>query len=197
MIERVEADFNGQTKQLQEAAVNNYAGAFNSPEASGNYPVGITAVDDGGNITTKTALYAVDVSGWQIPKTNWKPTDRFNIGDYNRIKRNLEILHDLVEQLYISFSIEDMGSTKTSYLDFFYASEINRFESNLETINRNMFTQDYGISQRFFDNGPFIKWDELNRIEGAMLQMRDILDRQKAGLRRLPFRLGNMKGERI
>ena len=81
---------------------------------------------------------------WITPKTNWISTDRFNIADYNRIKNNLEYLHE--------------------------------------------------YAQRFYDNGPFIQFGELNRIESAVLKIYELLGRQEAGLSKLSFRLGNAKG---
>ena len=134
---------------------------------------------------------------WQKPKTDWKSTDRFNISDYNRIKNNLEYLHGFAEKLYLPFSIDDMGDDKESYADYFYADEFNLFEDNLKTINQNVFTQDFGIAQKFYDNGPFIKYDELNRIESAILSIYNMLSRQTSGLRTIAFRLGNMKGVKI
>lgn len=134
---------------------------------------------------------------WIEPKTNWASTDRFNIEDYNRIKGNLEYLHEKAVEISAIFSIQDMGNEKTDYADFFYASEFNLFEQNLATINQNIFTQNYGVAQTFYDNGPFIQWEELNRIESATLSMLEILNRQKAGLRKLSFRLGNMKGVKV
>lgn len=131
---------------------------------------------------------------WIKPKTDWVSTDRFNIEDYNRIKGNLEYLHRKATEITKLFDILDMGSDKDNYADYFYASEFNLFEQNLEIINQNILSQDYGTAQVFFDNGPFIQWEELNRIESATLSMKDILDLQAAGLRRLSFRLGNMKG---
>ena len=134
---------------------------------------------------------------WSTPKTNWESTDRFNISDYNRIKNNLEYLHEFANTLYLSFSIADMGENKESYADFFYADEFNLFEDNLKVINQTVFTQDIGYAQRFYDNGQFIKYDELNRIESAILSIYEMLNRQKAGLKVLSFRLGDMKGVRV
>lgn len=131
---------------------------------------------------------------WTDPKTDWVDTDRFNIQDYNRIKGNLEYLHEKAEKLHRKFQIHDMGEDKADYSVYFYADEFNLFEKNLDIINQSVFMNNYGSLQTFFDNGPFIRWDELNRIESAMLSMYSILDRQEAGLRRIAFRLGNMKG---
>ena len=131
---------------------------------------------------------------WITPKTDWVSTDRFNITDYNRIKNNLEYLHEYAETLYFPFDISNMGANKDSYADYFYADEFNLFEDNLKAINQNIFTQDFGIAQRFYDNGPFIQYGELNRIESAILSIYELLGRQKAGLTKLSFRLGDMKG---
>lgn len=132
---------------------------------------------------------------WLEPKTNWdKDTDRFEAEDYNRIKGNLNYLHERAQELYRKFEIEDMGSDKEKGPSFFYADEFNAFEQNLETINQIVFTQNYGESQAFYENGPFIDYAELNRIESAIFSMFDILNRQELGLIKLSFRLGNMKG---
>lgn len=130
---------------------------------------------------------------WQEPRV-WAADDRFNISDYNRIKGNLEYLHEKAEELYHIFQISNMGSDKADYSAYFYASEFNAFEQNLDTINQNIFSQDFGVRQTFYDNGPFIQWEELNRIEDAILSMYQLLERQETVLRRLSFRLGNMKG---
>lgn len=131
---------------------------------------------------------------WQQPKTDWMADDRFNIDDYNRIKENLEYLHEKAQNLYHIFQVEDLGANKADYSEYFYADEFNAFESNLDTINNNIFSQGIGVKQTFFDNGPFIDWEELNRIESASLTIYNILNRQECVLHRLSFRLGNMKG---
>ena len=139
----------------------------------------------------------MSVTKWHTPKTNWQPTDPVNIEDYNRIKNNLEFLNERASILYAAFHIQDMGADKISYKDYYYADEFNRFEQNLDSINKNIFTQDYGPTVRFFDNGPFIDYMELNRLEGAILRMNEILDNLEAGLARFSFRLGNWKGVKI
>lgn len=133
---------------------------------------------------------------WTEPKTNWKITDKFNATDYNRIKGNLNYLHEYAETLYASFDIIDMGADK-NYSDYPYAREINNIEKNLETINANVYTQDIGTTATFYSNGAFIKWDELNRIESATLSIYDLLNRQVASRISVPIRLGNMKGVKI
>jgi hypothetical protein len=131
---------------------------------------------------------------WVAPKTDWKSSDRFNISDYNRIRGNLEYLHDYVEKLYTFFSMEDLGVDKQSYADYFYAREFNGFEKALEQINSTAYTQDIGTKQTFSDNGVFIDWNELNRLESATLKIYNLLERQENALPRMAFRLGNGKG---
>lgn len=43
----------------------------------------------------------------------------------------------------------------------------------------------------------FIKYDELNRLEKACEKMKDIIERQTIGLRKIPFILGRFKEVRI
>lgn len=195
MIEKVTATVAEETTDLKESN-SVYTGELTAPMDSGSYPVTVSAYDDSGNVTVNTSTVA-EVTLWHTPKTNWKATDRFNYVDYNRIKNNLTYLYELAQEVYKQFSIVDMGADIEDYTGWFTAAAFNAFESNLETINKNIFTQDYGVSQRFFDNGQFIKWDELNRIESATLQMNDLLERQKAALRKLPFRLGAFREVRI
>lgn len=195
MIEKVTSTVAEETTDLKESN-SVYTGELTAPMDSGSYPVTVSAYDDSGNVTVNTSTVA-EVTLWHTPKTNWKATDRFNYVDYNRIKNNLTYLYELAQEVYKQFSIVDMGADIEDYTGWFTAAAFNAFESNLETINKNIFTQDYGVSQRFFDNGQFIKWDELNRIESATLQMNDLLERQKANLRKLPFRLGAFREVRI
>lgn len=133
---------------------------------------------------------------WIEPKTDWSTGDRFNIGDYNRIKNNLTYLHEYANELYVPFETEDMGEDAT-YPIFWDVDKFNAFERNLDEINKKIYTQDFGVPQTFYPNGVFIQADELNRIESAMLSMKDVLDRQKEGVRRLPFRLGQYRINRF
>ena len=132
---------------------------------------------------------------WIEPKTDWTSQDRFDAVDYNRIKNNLEYLHEKAIELYKPFSIIDMGED-IGYEDFLYADEFNNFEQNLEKINENVYTNDFGETQIFYPNGAFIQANELNRIESATLRMKKMLEGQKNALRRIPFRLGAFKSIR-
>lgn len=135
--------------------------------------------------------------GWTEPKTEWKSDDRFNISDYNRIKGNIEYLHSLAQELYRYFHIPELGEDKLYYEDYFYAREFNNMEDSLEKINQVIYSQNIGEKQIFVDNGVFIDWKELNRLESASLKIYELLNTQKALLPRMNFRLGNVKGVRV
>lgn len=126
---------------------------------------------------------------WQQPKTDWQAGDYFNVQDYNRIKGNLNEIRTQALTLWPDFVFEDMGADKT-YQDYsFYADEINRFEANVDHICAGTFPFAVGESRTYYDNTPFIDWQELNRIESASLTIyRNILGRAE-GIRRLSFTL--------
>ena len=104
---------------------------------------------------------------WQQPKTDWQAGDYFNTKDYNRIKGNLNEIRRQALILWPDFTFEDMGEDK-NYADYgFYADEINRFETNVGRICAGTYPFAVGNQKTFYDNQPFIDWQELNRIEEA------------------------------
>lgn len=137
---------------------------------------------------------------WQTPKTNWKGEvvdgvyigDRFNAVDFNRIKNNLEYLRALAIKMYREFTIVSLGTDRTPG-DYFYADEINQLEQNLVTINTNTLNQAYGDSPIYMDNGNTMDFAELNRLEGATLDLYEKLQNQSEGRRNLTWNFG-MKG---
>lgn len=137
---------------------------------------------------------------WETPKTNWFGEvvdgvyvgDRFNVSDFNRIKNNLSYLRELAVKMYDEFAIEDLGFDKT-HRDFFYADEINKLEENLKTINSNTIKRSYGDFPTFLDNGNTMTFADLNKLEGAILDLYDRLTNQGEGRRTLTFNFG-MKG---
>lgn len=134
---------------------------------------------------------------WKEPKTDWTAQDAFNYKDYNRIKNNLTYLHNEAVEIWGDFDIDDMGADMTSNRQGWNYRYFNAIESNIDTINKHIFTQDYGFRQTFYSNGPFIGFSELNRIEGATLSMKQIIDGVKGGRIRIAFRLGFPKGLKL
>lgn len=137
---------------------------------------------------------------WETPKTDWHgfvngngdyEGDRFNSTDYNRIKNNIQYLHDMAVEMYEEFSIEPLENKGVA--DYPYADEINTIETNLETVAVNTFKKDYGSKIIFYDNAAFIDFNELNRIESATLDLYNKLLSQYNGRRMLAFMLGPME----
>ena len=192
-IESVIATVAETNEELNLIDSDTYSGELTAPAESGYYSVQVSAYDDTGNVTVATSNI-VEVTLWSTPKTNWTQYDCFNYVDYNRIKNNLTWLHEKAIELYKYFAIEDMGEDITDYREDYDYRYFNTWEENLEVINKNIFSKDYGIKMTFYGNGPFITSAELNRLENAILSMKTILDNQQAGLKRLSFRLGRQKG---
>ena len=134
---------------------------------------------------------------WITPKTDWTNTDRFEYTDFNRIKNNIQYLRDRAASLIKSFEIESMGDDMTSYSDYWKVDYFNAIERNLNTIAQNTYGKDYGYSKTFYANQSFITFDELNRIESAMLDMYNLMGRQAIGLRKIPFVLGRFREVRV
>lgn len=126
---------------------------------------------------------------WQQPKTDWQATDDVLCSDYNRIKGNIEFLKELAYTLYFPFPMEEMGGNKTEE-DYLYADEINLIANNLELLSAGTYHEDVGEKKIYIDNGPYIDYIDLNRIEGATLEMYNKLNNQYQGRRMLTFVLG-------
>lgn len=132
---------------------------------------------------------------WREPKTNWTETDAFNLKDYKRIRNNLLFLHNRISGISGEFAIEDMGNDPSDPKYIWKVRYFNAIEENLETINEHsLIVKKYGYKQTFYNNGAFIGFSELNRIENAILQINRIIKGWESGLQRLPFRLGAPKG---
>ncbi len=128
---------------------------------------------------------------WQTPKTDWKSTDRFNIGDFNRIKNNIVIVYEMARTvLNRVYNIEDMGADISSYAVTWSVPSFNAIENNVETINVNGYNLDIGAKQTFHVNGLFITAKELNRIESFCLTYYNRLKPIFDEMPRLPFTVG-------
>ena len=140
---------------------------------------------------------------WQTPKVDWSGAtdsegvyvgDRFNAKDFNRIKNNLEYLKELAITMYDDFSIHTLGEDRTT-VDYFYADEINRLEENLNTINEKSIKRSYGSPPTYYDNGNVMDFTELNRLEGAILDLYDRLSNQSDGRRTFTWSFGMRGGD--
>lgn len=137
---------------------------------------------------------------WSTPKTDWHGEtvddvyvgDRFNAVDFNRIKNNLEYLRGLAIKMYEEFSIHSLGNDRTPK-DYFYADEINQLEENLTTINSKTLKRSYGTPPIYVDNGNVMDFNELNRLESAILDLYNKLTNEYEGRRMFTWNFG-MKG---
>ena len=126
---------------------------------------------------------------WQTPKTTWAPGDYFNIEDYNRIKGNLNVLHEIAISAWLEFPFAEMGADKT-YADIsYYADEIDLFEDNLDAINNGTCGLAIGEKKMHEANKVFIGSEELNRIESVCLKLNEYLTGTANGRKTLEFTL--------
>lgn len=135
---------------------------------------------------------------WTTPKTDWYGAvdangvysgDRFNAEDFNRIKNNLQCLRDLAIKIYEEFNIASVGDDKT-VTDYFYADEINQLEENLNTINTHTMNLSYGATPVYMDNGNIMDFTELNRLEGATLDLYEKIKNRIEGRRMFQWNFG-------
>lgn len=125
---------------------------------------------------------------WKTPKTDWKPSDYINIGDYNRWIGNIKELGAMANEVYASFSIGNLGSDKT-YSDYIYADEINAIENDLEAICRNTYPFPIGSKKLYYPNQATLNYAEINRIESACKLIHEQLQGQINGRPLLEFTL--------
>ena len=126
---------------------------------------------------------------WQQPKIDWQAVDDVLCSDYNRIKGNIEFLKELAYTLYTPFPFNEMGADKTEE-EYPYADEINLIADNLELLSAGTYHEDVGDKIIYRDNGPYIDYIDLNRIEGATLKLYNKLNNQYKSRRMLTFMLG-------
>lgn len=200
-VESVKINILGEETELKSIGYNRFFAEINAPDIVGDYIAEVTVTDHVGNAVTvngkQNKTLVLTVSNWTAPKTNWTKYDRFNWKDYNRIKNNLVHLHERANALSKHFEIEDMGEDITSYLAYWDVDVFNMFERNLDKINQNFRNEDYGEGKVFYPNAPFIQWEELNRIESAILNIKRKLTDKEKTLRRVPFKLGRYREVRL
>lgn len=195
MAIEVKALLSGVETTFTDLGNNVFEAVLTAPNHDGLYEIEINAVSQTGDSTGATV--DLTVASWITSKIDWKPTDRFNIQDFNRIRNNMISLWELLQWEFGNFTIEDMGSELTEYTGRWNVNHFNAFEKNLEIFRTLLPIDDFGLTQTFYYNGMFIKYDELNRIENLLLSFRQYATSREAGIRKLPFRLGAFREVRI
>lgn len=132
---------------------------------------------------------------WITPKTDWMARqdeagkyagDYFNTLDFNRLKNNIEFLGAMAHEFWPVF-VRAMPDRK--YEEYPFADEINTLADNLEAINAFV---DCEIGQKtvYEENGAFIGYEDLNRLESACLKLYEAMWNLYTRPVKLPFRLG-------
>lgn len=106
---------------------------------------------------------------WINPKTNWNSETYINASDFNRIEGNLTHIHGLFEQLFPSMAWSQYATQTTN--DIPYTSKWVIVEGQLENLNMKSYGLNIGNRKAFSTNGPYIDYNELNRIENACLTL--------------------------
>ncbi len=195
MAIEVKALLSGVETTFTDLGNNVFEAVLAAPNHDGLYEIEINAVSHTGD--TDSATVDLTVASWIEPKVNWLPTDRFNIQDFNRIRNNMIALWELLEWEFGLFEINSMGNEISEYTGRWDIEHFNAFEKNLEIFRNYLPIDDFGVTQSFYYNGMFIKYDELNRIENLLLRFKQYAASREAGIRKLPFRLGAFREVRI
>lgn len=195
MAVTVKAILNGRETVFNDMGNNTFEATITAPDRDGIYEVTINAESNTGD--TDTAVVKITVASWITPKVNWLPTDRFNIVDFNRIRNNILSLYDLMIFEFGVFPIESMGNEMSDESEYWNVEYFNAFEKNIEIFHKYLPIDGFGVTQTFYVNGIFIKYDELNRIENLLLSFKKYIALREAGIRKVPFRLGTFKEIRI
>lgn len=199
-IKNVQATFIDESKNLSHEANDKYKTSFGTPDLlnTTNYDVALTAVDDGGNISTYDDPLIVTVSSiWITPKTNWQCRydargnyigDYFEIEDWRRIIGNLIHLKELAYKMYPIFQFLSMGDKK-EYGDYPYAEEWNAIEKNIKQLIDNTYKFQNTLPKTYYEELPTPNYEDLNRIESTSLKIYEILKGQYDSLPVLAFTL--------
>lgn len=196
-IESVTGTLDDNELEFSHSGGTTYSATSSIDSSEKDHVAVVTATDSAGNSTTETMVVTISGS-WSTPKTDWYGYtnadgiyhgDRFNSEDFNRIKNNLAYLREISVTMYKEFSINDLGDDRSKD-QYFYADEINQLEENVKIIAENTFDPDVGEAPLYTANGKIFDYDELNRIEGLILEIYNQLLNQYRGRQMLTFMFG-------
>lgn len=127
---------------------------------------------------------------WTAPKTDWKPSDTFDLDpDYARIRGNLLHLAGMAQRLYPAISLAGMADCTIEDIpgaDFF-----NALDGNADALLDGCFRPArIGRGREYAANGQIWNADDLNRIERATIALYDILTAQENTRPMLAFTMG-------
>lgn len=109
--------------------------------------------------------------------------------DYVRIRGNILHLRDMARQLYLPFPLADMadyGPAEFPYVEFFA-----NVDNNVDALLDNTFRPARSERARAYAaNGRVWNYDDLNRIESALLGLYTALTAQQNARQTLAFTMG-------
>ena len=111
---------------------------------------------------------------WQQPKTDWAPSDVYNIHiDLSRVEQNLhELARVLRQQGYEILILERLYWKMT---DFPTVSEINRIRQNINTVVDRL-SQLPGVPRLIEDNSGYFDYESANDLERNIEGLKRVLD---------------------
>lgn len=126
---------------------------------------------------------------WKTPKTNWRATDTFEIGDYARIVGNITYLRELAARMFVYIpSLTAVPATK-SYSSMIYPSELNGIENNIVLLDSATYKTGYQ-AKVWKANQATPTYADYNRIESEILELQTKLQAQYDKEWVLPVTLG-------
>lgn len=157
--------------------------------------ISVMAIAESGEYSVRTANLYVNMD-WLPPKTDWTAQDYVNTVDYNRIIGNIAYLKAYLDSLFLGLTNVSLGEEKAEK-SLIYAREINAIEVALETLNLETYKFDIGETKEYMANRRTLDFNELNRIESAILLLYQTMVIHKENLPRLAFTLGSQKGIKV
>lgn len=133
----------------------------------------------------------------KIQKVNRDIEYTFINGEYNKATSDAEV--NKTRGLVNAITINTMAMAKKPLGLWDIADMVkkiygeNQLEENLETLNTNTLRMSYGSAPVYNDNGTTMDFNELNRLEGATLDLYDRLTNESEGRRMFTWNFG-MKG---
>lgn len=126
---------------------------------------------------------------WVTPKTDWQVReyvnglyngDWFNLSDYDRIRGNLEYLRILAQNV-LHVVIPQTAMPPRGFGAYPRASDFNTVEANLFAVVNvlNLLPPGYYSKTDWAANGPFLTFEDLNRIESATAWLKEYVDERR------------------
>lgn len=110
---------------------------------------------------------------WITPKIDWLKTDSINADDFNRIENNISEVANYLNS--IKYTIPNITTvTNRDQTEIPFLSEINRIESNLETIRTHFITPAGYQGTKTWTLGKGFDFTDSNRLEFNVKQLMDL-----------------------